>query len=101
MGSPEFSVPILNSIISAGHDIIAVYCQPPRPAGRGKKERLTPVHSRALELGLDVRHPINFKSKEAVSDFAALKADIAVVVAYGLILPQEILDSTAHLYYMS
>ena len=93
MGSPEFSVPILNSIISAGHDIIAVYCQPPRPAGRGKKERLTPVHSRALELGLDVRHPVNFKSKEAVSDFAALKADIAVVVAYGLILPQEILDS--------
>ena len=93
MGSPEFSVPILNSIISAGHDVVAVYCQPPRPAGRGKKERLTPVHSRALELGLDVRHPVNFKSKEAVSDFAALKADIAVVVAYGLILPQEILDS--------
>lgn len=93
MGSPEFSVPILNSIISAGHDVIAVYCQPPRPAGRGKKERLTPVHSRALELGLDVRHPINFKSKEAVSDFAALKAEIAVVVAYGLILPQEILNS--------
>jgi methionyl-tRNA formyltransferase len=86
-------VPILSSIISAGHDVVAVYCQPPRPAGRGKKERLTPVHSRALELGLDVRHPVNFKSKEAVSDFAALKADIAVVVAYGLILPQEILDS--------
>ena len=80
MGSPEFSVPILSSIISAGHDVVAVYCQPPRPAGRGKKERLTPVHSRALELGLDVRHPVNFKSKEAVSDFAALKADIAVVV---------------------
>jgi len=58
-----------------------------------QKERLTPVHSHALELGLDVRHPVNFKSKEAVSDFAALKADIAVVVAYGLILPQEILDS--------
>ena len=93
MGSPEFSVPILSSIISAGHDVVAVYCQPPRPAGRGKKERLTPVHSRALELGLDVRHPVNFKSKEAVSNFAALKADIAVVVAYGLILPQEILDS--------
>lgn len=93
MGSPEFSVPILSSIISAGHDVVAVYCQPPRPAGRGKKERLTPVHSRALELGLDVRYPVNFKSKEAVSDFAALKADIAVVVAYGLILPQEILDS--------
>lgn len=93
MGSPDFSVPILSSIISAGHDVVAVYCQPPRPAGRGKKERLTPVHSRALELGLDVRHPVNFKSKEAVSDFAALKADIAVVVAYGLILPQEILDS--------
>ena len=93
MGSPEFSVPILSSIISAGHDVVAVYCQPPRPAGRGKKERLTPVHSRALELGLDVRHPVNFNSKEAVSDFAALKADIAVVVAYGLILPQEILDS--------
>ena len=60
MGSPEFSVPILSSIISAGHDVVAVYCQPPRPAGRGKKERLTPVHSRALELGLDVRHPVNF-----------------------------------------
>ena len=93
MGSPEFSVPILNSIIASGHDVIAVYCQPPRPAGRGKKEKLTPVHSRALEIGLEVRHPVDFKSKAAVSDFVALNADIAIVVAYGLILPQEILSS--------
>lgn len=93
MGSPAFSVPVLNSIVNAGHDVVAVYCQPPRPAGRGKKDRFTPVHSRALELGLEVRHPVNFKSKNAASNFAALKADIAVVVAYGLILPQQILDS--------
>ncbi|MEP5154057.1 methionyl-tRNA formyltransferase, partial [Planktotalea sp.] len=93
MGTPDFSVPVLESLVNAGHDIAAVYCQPPRPAGRGKKERPTPVHQRALELGLDVRHPVSLKGEEAQAEFAALNADIAVVVAYGLILPQVILDA--------
>jgi methionyl-tRNA formyltransferase len=93
MGTPDFSVPVLDALVDAGHDIVAVYCQPPRPAGRGKKDRPTPVHQRAEELGLDVRHPLNFKAEESVAEFADLKADIAVVVAYGLILPQVILDA--------
>lgn len=96
MGTPEFSVSALNALVDAGHEVAAVYSQPPRPAGRGKKERPSAVHSRALELGLDVRHPLNFKSDEDRSDFAALNADIAVVVAYGLILPQEVLDAPKH-----
>ena len=93
MGTPDFSVPVLEALVEAGHEIAAVYCQPPRPAGRGKKERLTPVHARALELGLDVRHPGSIKSDEEANAFAALNADVAVVVAYGLILPQAILDA--------
>jgi methionyl-tRNA formyltransferase len=95
MGTPDFSVPVLDALVDAGHEIAAVYCQPPRPAGRGKKDRPTPVHKRADELGLDVRHPLNFKDAADVSDFAALNADVAVVVAYGLILPQVILDAPA------
>lgn len=93
MGTPDFSVPVLKALVAAGHDICAVYCQPPRPAGRGKKDRPTPVHLCAEELGLPVRHPVNFKSEDAVADFADLRADVAVVVAYGLILPQSILDA--------
>lgn len=93
MGTPDFSVPVLDALKEAGHEIVAVYCQPPRPAGRGKKDRPTPVHQRANELGLDVRHPLNFKDPEDVDRFAALGADVAVVVAYGLILPQGILDA--------
>ena len=93
MGTPDFSVPALNALVEAGHQIVAVYCQPPRPAGRGKKERLTPVHARALELGLEVRHPVSLRDAAAQADFAALDADIAVVVAYGLILPQAVLDA--------
>ncbi|WP_146346164.1 methionyl-tRNA formyltransferase [Falsiphaeobacter marinintestinus] len=96
MGTPDFSVPVLNALVDAGHDIACVYCQPPRPAGRGKKERPTPVHARALELGLPVRHPVSLKSADAQAEFAALNADIAVVVAYGLILPQPILDAPTH-----
>jgi len=96
MGSPDFSVPVLDALVDAGHDIAAVYCQPPRPAGRGKKDRPTPVHSRALELGLPVRHPISLKSAEEQAQFADLNADIAVVVAYGLILPKAILDAPKH-----
>lgn len=93
MGTPDFSVPPLNALVEAGHQIVAVYCQPPRPAGRGKKERLTPVHARALELGLEVRHPVSLRDVAAQADLAALDADIAVVVAYGLILPQAVLDA--------
>lgn len=93
MGSPEFSVPVLDALVAAGHDIAAVYCQPPRPAGRGKKDRPGPVHTRAIELGLQVRHPASLKGAEQQEAFAALNLDAAVVVAYGLILPQAILDA--------
>ncbi|GAA4225495.1 methionyl-tRNA formyltransferase [Sagittula marina] len=96
MGTPDFSVPVLDALVEAGHDVAAVYCQPPRPAGRGKKERPTPVHARAEALGLEVRHPVSLKGTEAQQDFAALNADAAVVVAYGLILPQAILDAPTH-----
>nr|WP_319948970.1 methionyl-tRNA formyltransferase [uncultured Shimia sp.] len=93
MGTPAFSVPVLDALVQAGHEIAAVYCQPPRPAGRGKKDRPTPVHARALELGLEVRHPVSLKGAQEQAEFDALGADIAVVVAYGLILPQAILDA--------
>ncbi|MCR9108138.1 methionyl-tRNA formyltransferase [Marivita sp. XM-24bin2] len=96
MGTPDFSVPVLNALVAAGHEIAAVYCQPPRPAGRGKKDRPTPVHARAEALGLDVRHPKSLRDDDAQNDFAALGADIAVVVAYGLILPQVVLDAPKH-----
>ncbi|MCK0140433.1 methionyl-tRNA formyltransferase [Aliiroseovarius sp. F47248L] len=96
MGSPDFSVPVLNALVKAGHDIVAVYCQPPRPAGRGKKDRPGPVHARAAELGLLVRHPVSLKDADEQAAFAALNADVAVVVAYGLILPQAVLDAPKH-----
>ena len=96
MGTPEFSVPVLDALVAAGHDVVCVYSQPPRPAGRGKKERPSPVHTRANELGIEVRHPLNFKQPDDVADFADLNADIAVVVAYGLILPQALLDAPKH-----
>ena len=96
MGTPDFSVPVLDALHAAGHEIAAVYCRPPRPAGRGKKDRPTPVHARAEELGLEVRHPVSLKGEVEQAEFAALKADVAVVVAYGLILPQPVLDAPAH-----
>ena len=92
MGTPDFSVPILDAV-TARHDVVCVYSQPPRPAGRGKQDRPSPVQLRAKALGLPVRHPVSLRNPEALADFAALKADIAVVVAYGLILPQAILDA--------
>ncbi len=95
MGTPDFSVPVLDAL-AKHHEVIAVYSQPPRPAGRGKKDRPSPVQRRAEELGLPVRHPISLRSEDAASAFAALDADIAVVVAYGLILPQNILDAPQH-----
>ena len=93
MGTPDFSVPVLDALVAAGHEIAAVYTQPPRPAGRGKKDRPSPVHVRADALGLEVRHPTSLKLPEAQAEFAAHNADVAVVVAYGLILPQAILDA--------
>lgn len=93
MGTPEFSVPILNALVDAGHEVAAVYCQPPRPAGRGKKDRPSPVQRQAEALGLEVRFPVSLKGASTQAEFAALKADVAVVVAYGLILPQAILDA--------
>ena len=93
MGTPDFSVPVLQALVDAGHEIAAVYCQPPRPAGRGKKDRPSPVQVRADALGLVVRHPVSLKTSDAQADFAQLQADIAVVVAYGLILPQAVLDA--------
>jgi methionyl-tRNA formyltransferase len=96
MGTPEFSVPALDALVEAGHEIAAVYTQPPRPAGRGQKDRPSPVHLRAEALGLPVRHPRTLRTPEAQTDFAALGADIAVVVAYGLILPRAVLDAPRH-----
>lgn len=95
MGTPEFSVPILESLVAGGHDVVCAYSQPPRPAGRGKKDRPSPVQAKAEALGIPIRHPASLRTPEAQADFAALEADIAVVVAYGLILPQAILDSPA------
>ncbi len=93
MGTPDFSVPVLDALVEAGHEVAAVYSQPPRPAGRGKKDRPNPVQARAEVLGLTVRHPVSLKDAGAQAAFAALGADIAVVVAYGLILPQVVLDA--------
>ncbi|WP_290686053.1 MULTISPECIES: methionyl-tRNA formyltransferase [unclassified Haematobacter] len=95
MGTPDFSVPVLDALVAAGHEVAAVYCQPPRPAGRGKRERPSPVQSRAETLGLTVRHPRSLRTSEAQAEFAALQAEIAVVVAYGLILPKPVLDAPA------
>jgi methionyl-tRNA formyltransferase len=95
MGTPDFSVPVLDAL-AQHHEIVAVYSQPPRPAGRGKKDRASPVQTRAEALGLPVRHPTSLRNEQAAAEFAALDADIAVVVAYGLILPQNILDAPRH-----
>ena len=92
MGTPDFSVPVLDAL-TREHEVAAVYSQPPRPAGRGKKDRPTPVHARAMELGLPIHTPLNFKDQRERDAFKAHGADVAVVVAYGLILPQEVLDA--------
>ncbi len=95
MGTPDFSVPVLKALHAAGHEIVAVYSQPPRPAGRrGLEMKASPVHQAAEAFGLEVRTPLNFKAEEDKAAFAALEADVAVVVAYGLLLPQAILDGT-------
>lgn len=94
MGTPEFAVPTLQALVDAAHEVVCVYTQPPRPGGRrGRELTPTPVHQRASDLGIEVRHPKTLKSAEEQEAFAALDADIAVVAAYGLILPQAILDA--------
>jgi methionyl-tRNA formyltransferase len=93
MGTPNFSVPALKALAQSNHQICAVYSQPPRPAGRGKKLRLSDVHKEALDLGLTVHNPTSFKSDKDRTIFRKLKADIAIVVAYGLILPNQILSA--------
>jgi methionyl-tRNA formyltransferase len=92
MGTPDFAVPTLEALHEARHEIVAVYTQPPRPAGRGKADRPSPVQLRAEALGIEVRSPKSLRSADAQADFAALEPDAAIVAAYGLILPQEILD---------
>ena len=95
MGTPDFSVPVLAALHAAGHEIVAVYSQPPRPAGRrGLELTPSPVHRAAQELGIEVRTPLNFKDPIAIEAFRALGADVAVVVAYGLLLPEAILTGT-------
>jgi methionyl-tRNA formyltransferase len=96
MGTPAFSVPILAALLDAGHDVRVVYTQPPRPAGRGKRDRRSPVHDFAEARGIEVRTPVRLKDEEEHAAFAALDLDAAVVVAYGLILPREILSAPRH-----
>ena len=92
MGTPDFSVPVVQAL-AARHQVVAVYCQPPRPAGRGKQDRPSPVQTAAELLGLPVRHPLSLRDPEVQAEFAALGADVAVVVAYGLLLPPALLQA--------
>ena len=96
MGTPDFAVPALDALVAAGHTIAAVYCQPPRRAGRGKAPRPGPVQRRADALGLAVRHPETLRAAGAQAAFAELQPDIAVVAAYGLILPRPVLAAPRH-----
>ena len=93
MGTPDFAVPTLAALLAAGHDVVAVYSQPPRPAGRGKGLRPSPVQQLAEQAGIEVRTPLSLRDAEVQAAFAALDLDVAVVAAYGLILPQPILDA--------
>ncbi|NBB23817.1 methionyl-tRNA formyltransferase [Porphyrobacter sp. SLTP] len=96
MGTPDFAVPALRALHTAGHEVVCVYTQPPRPAGRGKQLSPSPVQVAAEGLGLPVRSPVSLRNAEAHAAFAALNADVAVVAAYGLILPQPVLDAPVH-----
>jgi len=96
MGTPDFAVPSLSEIVGRGHDVVTVYTQPPRPAGRGMSERRSPVHEKAATFALPVVTPKSLKDPAEQDAFAALGADAAVVVAYGLILPQPVLDAPHH-----
>ena len=93
MGTPAFSTGLLKEIVSRGHEVAAVYTQPPRPAGRGMEPRKSPVHLLAESLGLPVFTPRGLRGAEETAAFKALDADVAVVAAYGLILPRAILEA--------
>src|SRR5215510_7462683 len=93
LGTSEFAVPALSALVEAGHDVLAVYTRAPKPAGRGQQERRTPVHERAVALGLPVRTPKTLRSDEAAHAFQALDLDAAVVVSYGHLLPKTFLDA--------
>jgi methionyl-tRNA formyltransferase len=93
MGSPDFAVPSLNALVDVGHNVVCAYTQPPRPAGRGKGEQKTAVHQRAEQLGIEVRTPKTLRDEEEQARFRGLDADLAVVAAYGLILPKPILEA--------
>lgn len=96
MGTPDFAVATLRALINAGHEVVCVYSQPPRPAGRGYELRKSPVQVFAEAQGIEVRTPVSLKSAEEQARFAQLKADAAIVVAYGLLLPRPILDAPRH-----
>jgi len=96
MGTPGFAVPALDALLAARHEIAAVYCQPPRPAGRGRLARPGAVHARALAVGLDVRTPVTLRDPAEQAALAALGAEAAVVAAYGLILPVAVLAAQPH-----
>ncbi|MBO6504598.1 MAG: methionyl-tRNA formyltransferase [Kordiimonadaceae bacterium] len=96
MGTPDFSVPTLNALVAAGHDVVAVFTQPPRPAGRGKKEQKSAVHKAADAHGIPVHTPKSLKTEDQLTLIQSMKADFAVVVAYGQILPQVILNAPKH-----
>ncbi len=93
MGTPQFAVPTLEALVAAGHDVVAAFSQPPRAAGRGKKLQPSAVHLAAQAHGIEVRTPVSLKGADEQAAFAALEADVAVVAAYGLILPQAVLDA--------
>jgi methionyl-tRNA formyltransferase len=96
MGTPDFAVPALRALHQAGHEIACVYTQPPRPAGRGKKLLPSPVQAEAERLALPVRTPLSLREPEMQAEFAAIRADVAVVAAYGLILPRPVLEAPRH-----
>jgi methionyl-tRNA formyltransferase len=96
LGTPEFAVPGLEALIAAGHEVVAVYSQPPRPSGRGHKLQNSPVHEAALRHGIEVRTPVSLKPAEAQQAFASLNLDAAIVIAYGLLLPKAVLDAPSH-----
>jgi methionyl-tRNA formyltransferase len=96
MGTPDFSVPALKALIASRHKVVCVYSQPPRPKGRGQHVQESPVHEAANAAGIEVRTPVNFKNDKDIAKFMALEADVAVVAAYGLILPKAILDTPVH-----
>ncbi|MCG8493245.1 MAG: methionyl-tRNA formyltransferase [Sneathiellales bacterium] len=93
MGTPDFSCSVLNALLTSGHDVVCVYSQPPRKAGRGKKIVPTPVHRLAEEHGLEVRTPLSLKTEDIQQEFSDLDLDVAVVVAYGLLLPKPVLEA--------